>query len=68
MNPIDEEISEKYLNREDEIALYRRYGLNCEYFDHRPPPAVVINRKLEISLYVIAGVAGAITGWGLAQT
>lgn len=63
----DEELLEKYFNREDEIALYRRYGLDFEYFDHRPPPAVVRNRKLEISLYVISGVAGMFTGWGLAQ-
>ena len=63
-----EEPPAKY-DREYEVALYRRYGLDLDELE-RPleSSGVVGNRKRDISLYVfyvVCGVAGAITGLGL---
>lgn len=68
MNLTDEEPPAKY-DREYEVALYRRYGLDLDELE-RPleSSGVVGNRKHEIYLYVFyvfCVIAGAITGLGL---
>ena len=65
MNLTDEELPAKY-DREYEVALYRRYGLDLDELE-RPleSSGVIGNRKFEICLYVTCIVAGIITGVGL---
>jgi len=65
MNLTDEEPPAKY-DREYEVALYRRYGLDLDELER--PASDTRNRKHEIYLYVFyvfCVIAGVITGLGL---
>ena len=57
----DEELRAKYSKLDEE--LFRRYNIDLGELER---PVVVRITKLEISLYVIAGLAGMITGYVLA--